>query len=116
MFYTRDWPRDRVATLAPLVEQAALEGDAVARNLLQQAAQQLSTLAGSVRSQLFSKGSSVFVATIGGMFQCKMLAEFFRLLVELEPGTSVGSPRHDPAAGALLAAYAAAGLSGVSLR
>lgn len=106
LFYTRDWPRDRVATLAPLVEQAALEGDSIARNLLQQAAQQLSTLAASVRSQLFPKGSPVFIATIGGMFQCKMLSEFFRLLVELEPGCSVGPPKHDPAQGALLAARA----------
>lgn len=104
LFYTRDWPRDRVATLAPLVEQAALEGDPIARNLLQQAAQQLCTLVASVRSQLFPKGSAVYIATIGGMFQCKMLSEFFRLLVELEPGCSVGPPKHDPAQGALLQA------------
>ena len=115
-FYTRDWPRDRVATLAPLVEQAALAADAVARSLLQQAAQQLSALAAAVRTQLFPKGSPVFTATVGGMFQCKMLAEFFRLLVELEPGCSVGPPRHDPASGALLAAGQLAGLSGFSLR
>jgi N-acetylglucosamine kinase-like BadF-type ATPase len=116
LFYMRGWPRDRVATLAPLVEQAALEGDAVARTVLQQAAQQLSTLAGSVRSQLFPKGSPVFVATVGGVFQCKMLAEFFRLLAELEPGGSVGPPRRDPACGALLAALRQAGLTGVNLR
>jgi len=106
LFYTREWPRDRVATLATLVEQAALEGDSIARNLLQQAAQQLSTLAASVRTQLFPKGSAVYIATSGGMFQCKLLAEFFRLLVELEPGCSVGLPKQDPAQGALLAARA----------
>ncbi len=116
LFYTRDWPRDRVATLAPLVEQAALAADAVARSLLQQAAQQLAALAAAVRTQLFPKGSRVFTATVGGMFQCKMLAEFFRVLVELEPGCSVGPPRHDPAAGALLAAAQLAGAAGFSLR
>lgn len=103
-FYTRDWPRDRVATLTPLVEQAALEGDHIARNLFQQAAQQLSTLVAGVRSQLFPKGTPIYIATIGGMFQCKLLSEFFRLLVELEPGSTVGPPKHDPAYGALLAA------------
>jgi N-acetylglucosamine kinase-like BadF-type ATPase len=106
LFYTRDWPRDRVAALAPLVEQAALEGDSLARNILQQAAQQLSTLVTSVRSQLFPKGSPLYVATGGGVFHCKMLAEFFRLLVELEPGSTVGPPKQDAAHGALLAAVA----------
>jgi len=116
MFYTRDWPRDRVAGLAPLVEQAAVEGDTVARSLLQQAAQQLAALAASVRTQLFPKGSRVYIAGQGGMFQCRMLAEFFRVLVELEAGSSTGPPRQEPAMGALLAAYAAAGLGEAGLR
>ncbi len=110
-FYTRDYPRDRVASYAPLVDAAALEGDSVARNLLQQAAQQLATLAGNVRSQLFTPGETVHVAPLGGVFHSKMLAEWFRLLIELEKGSTVGSPKHDPACGALLAAYLNAGLS-----
>lgn len=111
LFYTRDYPRDRVAALAPLVDAAAIEGDAVARNLLQQAAQQLATLAGNVRSQLFTAGEPVYVAPAGGVFRSKIVAEWFRILIELESGCAVGPPKHDAAAGALLAAYAAAGLS-----
>jgi N-acetylglucosamine kinase-like BadF-type ATPase len=110
-FYTQDYPRDRVAGYAPLVDAAAVEGDAVARSLLQQAAQQLATLAGSVRSQLFQPGEPVYVATVGGLFQSRILAEWFRILVELEPGATTGPPKHEPAAGALLAAYQQAGLS-----
>jgi N-acetylglucosamine kinase-like BadF-type ATPase len=110
-FYTREYPRDRVAGYAPLVDEAAMAGDAVARSLLQQAAQQLATLAGSVRSQLFQPDEAIYVATIGGVFHSRMLAEWFRILVELEPGVTVGPPRYEPACGALLGAYEQAGLS-----
>ncbi|HYM13243.1 MAG TPA: BadF/BadG/BcrA/BcrD ATPase family protein [Bryobacterales bacterium] len=115
LLYTRDFPRDRVAGWAPLVDAAAAEGDAVARSLLQQAAQQLATLAGSVRSQLFAPGDPVYVAAIGGVFQSQTLAEWVRILVELEPGATVGPPRHDPATGALLGAWLSAGVA-VTLR
>jgi len=109
-FYTRDFPRDRVAGYAPLVDRAALEGDGVARTLLQQAAQQLATLSGNVRAQLFEKGESVLVVPIGGLFRSKVIAEWFRILIELEPGSTVGVARYDPACGALLVAYRNAGL------
>lgn len=111
LFYTRDYPRDRVAAFASLVDIAAREGDAVARNLLQQAAQQLATLAGNVRAQLFAPGQAVSIAPIGGVFRSKMLAEWFRILIELEEGCAVVPPKHGPAAGALLAAYVDAGLT-----
>jgi N-acetylglucosamine kinase len=53
-FYTEEWPRSRVATLAPLVDTAAVEGDAVAAQIISNAAQDLALLAGSVRGQLWS--------------------------------------------------------------
>ncbi|MBV8729303.1 MAG: ATPase, partial [Acidobacteriia bacterium] len=37
-FYDPDWPRDRIAALAPLVDQAAANGDQVAQEILQYAA------------------------------------------------------------------------------
>ncbi len=51
-FYTPVWPRSRVAALAPLVDEAAIEGDSVARHILHNAAQQLALLTSSVREQL----------------------------------------------------------------
>ena len=111
LFYTREYPRDRVAAFASLVDATAMEGDAVARNLLQQAAQQLATLAGNVRTQLFAPGQSLYVTPIGGVFRSSMLAEWFRILVELEKGCAVGPPKYDPAIGGLLAAYMNAGLT-----
>jgi N-acetylglucosamine kinase-like BadF-type ATPase len=111
LFYTREFPRDRVAALAPLVDSAALEGDPVAQNLLQQAAQQLADLAGAVRRQLFSANEPVYVAPVGGVFRSRPLAQRFRVLVELEPGSIVRPPKHEPAIGALIAAYSSLGLA-----
>jgi N-acetylglucosamine kinase-like BadF-type ATPase len=110
-FYTPEWPRARVATLARLVDTAAMQNDAVAAQILNAAAQDLATLAGSVRQQLWTPGSTVEVAYIGGVFESERLRERFRTLVELEDGSVCSSPLHGPAEGALLEAYRAAGLN-----
>src|ERR1017187_1021669 len=61
-FYAPDWPRSRVATLAPLVDEAAMAGDPVARDILHNAAQQLAVLTSSVRQQLWKPGEPARVA------------------------------------------------------
>lgn len=109
-FYTDDWPRSRVAALAAQVDQAALNGDAVAGEILNGAAAQLAMLAASVRGQLWQAGEALEVAYIGGVFRSNLLLERFRLLVELADGTRCGPPMYGPAIGALLEAYRAAGL------
>ena len=114
-FYTEKWPRSRVATLAPLVDRAAMEGDPVAGEILNGAAVQLAMLSASVRRQLWSPGDPVNLAYIGGVFQSGILLERFRLLVEMEEGMRCGPPLHGPAEGALLEAYRAAGVE-VELR
>ena len=107
-FYTDEWPRARVAGMAKLVDEVANAGDAVARDILLAAGQQLAALAGSVRRQLWREGEPVPVAYIGGAFGSRLLLERFRLLVELG-GDRCGPPRYGPAAGALLEAYRVAG-------
>jgi N-acetylglucosamine kinase-like BadF-type ATPase len=114
-FYTAEFPRPRIASYATLVDEAACEGDAVARNILLNAAQQLATTTSAVRSQLFDQRAPVDVAWIGGVYRSAILLERFRLLVELEDGNRVIAPRYGPAAGALIEAYSAAGLSPVLL-
>jgi N-acetylglucosamine kinase-like BadF-type ATPase len=109
-FYGTDWPRSRVATLAPLVDRAAVEGDPVAAQIIGNAAQELAMLAASVRGQLWTPADPVAVAYIGGVFQSELLLERFRMLVELDGSTSCGPPVEGPAEGALLDAYRAAGL------
>jgi len=109
-WYTPDWPRSRVAKLAVLVDEAATEGDAVARELLAGAAQSLATIVGAVRGQLFAAGEKVRVAYVGGVFRSGPLRERFRMLTELSEGVTAGPPAYGPAAGALLEAYREAGL------
>ena len=109
-FYGPEWPRARVATLAPLVDAAAASGDRVATEILRRSAQELALLAASVRLQLWKPGQPVAVAYIGGVFRSRMVLERFRVLVEMEPGNCVVSPLHGPAEGALLEAFRSVGL------
>ena len=108
-FYADDWPRSRVATLAKLVDWAARQGDAVARDILLTEGQHLATMAGSVRRQLWDAAATVEVSYIGGVFRSELLLERYRTLVELG-GDRCRAPEYGPAAGALLEAYRAAGL------
>ena len=114
-FYTPEWERSRVAALAPLVDRAAGEADAVAQHIVNQAAQELAQLAAAVRGQLWKPGESVAMAYSGGVFQSRMLLERFRILVEMEEGNKLAPPQHPPHLGALLEAYRAAGMK-VELR
>ncbi len=110
LFYTPEWPRSRVASLAELVDTVSAGGDAMARNILEQAAQNLAALAGFVRSQL-PRGSTLHVAPIGGVFRSGAVLERFRMLVDLTDGCRCVTPAMSPAEGALLLAYRATGLT-----
>lgn len=114
-FYTVAWPRPRIAALSRLVDEAAIDGDTVALELLNHAAQHQANFVGSVRRQLFSEGEAARVAYIGGVFRSDRLRERFRQLVELADGVTCGAPEFGPAAGALLEAYRLDGLGSVTL-
>lgn len=109
-FYTTEYPRPRIASFARLVDQAACEGDTVAREILENAAGQLAALAAAVRRQLFAPGEQARVAYVGGVFRSFFLRERFARLVEQEAGNHCRPPVYPPAAGALLEAYRQAGL------
>ncbi len=109
-FYTAEFPRPRIAALARLVDQAAGQGDQVAREILFHAARELAALASAVREQLFAPGEPARVAHIGGVFRSRILLERYRALVEIEDGNRCGPPVYGPAAGALLEAYRAVGI------
>jgi N-acetylglucosamine kinase-like BadF-type ATPase len=110
-FYSPAWPRSRVATLAPLVDAAAINGDAVALRILDAAAQDLALLAAAVRGQLWQPSDAVNLAYVGGVFQSGRLLERFRILAEFEEGNHCHPPNHGPAEGALLEAYRSEGLN-----
>lgn len=103
-FYTSDFPRDRVAALAPLVDQAANGGDKIACGILEEAASQLARLARAVRRQLFLLSGAVPVAYIGGVFGSSIVRESFQRRIPSGPAL------HSPSIGALIEAYRAVNL------
>jgi len=110
LFYTPAYPRAKIASYAQLVDEAATNGDATAREILHTAAQALATIVAAVRRQLFDRGKPARTSYIGGVFRSAILRERFAKLVELESGAPVRPPAYGPAAGALIAAYRLAGL------
>ena len=108
--YTAELPKPRIAAMARVVDEAAVNGDPVAIELLNAAANQLATITAAVRGQLFHAGENVRVAWMGGVFRSNLLRERFRMLVELEDGVAAGPPAMGPAAGALMEAFRLAGL------
>lgn len=109
LMYTLDWPRSRAAKLAKLVDQAAANGDTVARELLTHAAQQLASLSAAVASQLWLSGETVDVAYIGGVFRSRILLDCYRSSIEAA-GYRCAPPLFPAAGGALFEAYRAVGL------
>jgi N-acetylglucosamine kinase-like BadF-type ATPase len=108
-FYTDEFPRPRVAALAPLVDQAASAGDNVAKQVLLEAGASLAGYGAAVRERLFAASETVPIVQAGGAFNSRFVQEGFRGALQ---GTAIRimSPRFDPAVGALLAAYASAGV------
>jgi N-acetylglucosamine kinase-like BadF-type ATPase len=114
-FYTDEYPRERVAAFSKLVDRVAREGDALAQEILQTAAQQLATLATAVRAQIFDPKAVCRITYLGGVFRSEILLSRYRMLMELEETNRVTEPVYGPAAGALIEAYRAAGLT-ISLK
>jgi N-acetylglucosamine kinase-like BadF-type ATPase len=113
--YTPDWPRARVAALAPLVDRIAAAGDPVAVAILNNAAHHLAMQAGSVRRQLWREDEPCALSWVGGVFSSAILLERFKMLVQLDGTAMASPPEHSPAVGALLIAWKAAGLHDVRL-
>ncbi len=115
--YSERFPRDRVASLAPLVGRAASDGDRVAAEILRAAGDCLQGLAMAVRKQLFAIDDAVPIVPVGGVFRSRFVAEEFRRRLEGQAGNSVVQPKFEPVMGALVKAYDLAGMDvPVSLR
>lgn len=110
-FYSDEYPRARIASLAKVVDEAARAGDAVAREILNEGAQSLAMLGAAVRAGVFGSDEVVRVAYSGGVFRSAILLERMRALVELEEGNRVVAPEHTAAEGALIEAYRLGGVT-----
>ncbi len=109
-FYTPEFGRPKIASFAKLVDRAAHEGDAVAREILHSAAFELASFADAIRKQLFADHEPARVSWIGGVFGSEIVRTRFETLVDLTDGNIAGPPMLEPAAGALLEAYRLADL------
>lgn len=103
-FYTAEYPRPKVATLAKLVDDAAQAGDEVAINILSEAASKLAWLVQGVYRNLFKPHESAMVSYNGGAFQSKLLRDSFSDVILRSMGCTVVPPQFSPAAGAVLEA------------
>lgn len=110
-FYTPEFPRPKIAGLSQIVERAASAGDVVAEDILDVAGQQLASITIAARRMLFADDETARISYIGGVFRTARLMDRYQTLLSANPRNEVGPPTYGPAAGALLDAYRAAGLT-----
>ncbi|MCS6846090.1 MAG: BadF/BadG/BcrA/BcrD ATPase family protein [Anaerolineae bacterium] len=98
------------AALAPLVSQAAAQGDAVAQNIVAQAARDLATQVMAVQRRLALPANTP-VAPVGGAYEHVhgLRAGFTAALREMNPQANVVDPQLPPVLGAALIALRACG-------
>lgn len=104
--------RARVASLAPLVTDAAAAGDAVARDIVRRAAVELARMVDAVRVKLgYAGGETVPVGYSGGVLAGSglLLPAFEAAVAALAPQYSVRAPLFAPALGAALHAASLCG-------
>ncbi|MGE5576464.1 MAG: N-acetylglucosamine kinase [Syntrophothermus sp.] len=96
--------RSEIASLVPLVDKAAADGDQVAGAVLAEAGGELALLAKAVLERLAMPGGAV--ATVGGVLLGSrgVREAFTRRLAELWPGAAVVLPKFWPAVGAVILA------------
>jgi N-acetylglucosamine kinase-like BadF-type ATPase len=104
LFYTPEYPHRRVASLCPVVTQAAEQRDRVALGIFDGAAAALARFVEAVHRHLFLTVERVPLAYIGGVFQSAPLLRSFINRVHDSIASTVRPPRLGPAAGALLEA------------
>ena len=102
--YTSEFSHPEIAALSQLVTDAAEAGDAVASELLREAAASLSVYVEGVHRNLFASEPCPSICYIGGVFRSGPLLAHFHKIMHERLGISPAAPKLSPAAGALLEA------------
>lgn len=104
--YAENMSVTEIAALAPLVTEAAEEGDAVAGTIVEEAANGISTLVKTVILRLKMQDMAFPVATIGGVFKAgKIITEpLAKSVSSLAPRARIGQPMMGPWLGSVLVA------------
>ena len=106
--YNREVPRANVATLGPIVQRARDRGDAVAKQILESAADELSLAAASVAARLEMRGDAFPFVLAGSMFRVvpSLADDLRRRLAEVAPRAETRPLEAEPAQGAVALALA----------
>lgn len=103
VIYNSDSEPVDIAPLAELVDEAAREGDEVARQILTAAGRELGRLAASVIDKLGLHSSAFRVACVGSVFRSGevMLEPLREAVSRVAPHAEIGPPLYQPAIGAV---------------
>ncbi len=104
LFYSQRYARTAIAAFAPLVTEAAEQGDDVSRAIVNEAAAKLAWFVEGVYRGLFFSGENVPVAYIGGVFRSSRLLREFETRIRASIPCRTQPPLFHPAAGAVLEA------------
>jgi glucosamine kinase len=115
VIYNSDSEPVDIAPLAEIVDEAAREGDEVARQILTAAGRELGRLAASVIDKLELHSSVFRVACVGSVFRSgELVLDPLREAVSrIAPHAEIGPPLHAPAIGAVKLAQKRSELSDV---
>ncbi|NEP51556.1 MAG: ATPase [Moorea sp. SIO3C2] len=102
VIYQPGWGVKEIASLAPIVDQAAAEGDQVAISIIEDTVNQLAKATQVVIESVFAPDSACEVVTTGSVWHglSSIRQQFESSLVMLSPNVKVIWPRHEPAYGA----------------
>jgi N-acetylglucosamine kinase-like BadF-type ATPase len=115
VIYNSDSEPVEIAPLAELVDEAAREGDEVARQILTAAGGELGRLAASVIDKLALHSIAFRVACVGSVFRSGeiVLEPLREAVLSVAPHAEIGPPLHPPAIGAVKLAQKRSELSDV---
>lgn len=106
--YRRGWGVKEIAALAPIVDNAALEGDEVANNIIDDAVEELVKATVTVINEIFVEGEFLEIVTTGSVWKCKCRI-WERFVSCINPEIKVILPRYEAVYGAGLLALRSLG-------
>jgi N-acetylglucosamine kinase-like BadF-type ATPase len=106
VIYNSDAEPVEIASLAELVDEAAQEGDSVARAILVGAGRELGRLAVSVIEKLSLQSTAFHIACVGSVFRSGeiVLEPLRQAVLGVAPRAEIGAPLYSPAIGAAMLA------------
>lgn len=113
LVYRSGWSVKDIAALAPIVDRAAVAGDAVANTIINEAVEELVLATGVVTAALFNADEAFEIVMMGGVWhsEANFRGRFETRIEAIAPGARLILPRHQPAYGAGILALKALGKS-----